>query len=76
MAELDFPVNGIAFASPDVGLLVEAEQIFRTEDGGATWEHQASPQSPLNDVAFADATTAVAVGQSGAIIRSEDGGAT
>lgn len=79
VAGLDQPVSGIAFASQDVGLLVGsgAGDVFRTADGGESWERHASPGGELlNDVALANATTAVAVGEAGTIVRTADGGET
>jgi photosystem II stability/assembly factor-like uncharacterized protein len=51
-----------------------AEEIQRSTDGGSTWTQQAAPGWGVYDLAFADATTGVAVGSE--IWRTDDGGST
>ena len=49
--------------------------VLRTDDGGVTWQAQASrTQSRLNDVFFVDALRGWAVGQGGTIIHTARGG--
>lgn len=68
-------------ASPTNGQLVlqagSNGWIRRSSDGGGTWAVIATPNTEaLHDVAWADATVAVAVGDNGSIIRSGDAGLT
>jgi photosystem II stability/assembly factor-like uncharacterized protein len=49
--------------------------IFRSDDGGETWEHVPTPtDASLFDVAFGDDRNGWAVGAAGTLLRSEDGG--
>lgn len=49
-------------------------RIFRTPDGGATWAQLVSPTaSYLEDIEYLGGSTAVAVGRSGAIVRTTNG---
>jgi photosystem II stability/assembly factor-like uncharacterized protein len=51
--------------------------IFRTSDGGKTWEAQRTPtQDYLFSVDFSTATHGVAVGKSGTVLLTDDGGKT
>lgn len=57
------------------------DAIYRTSDGGVTWSKQldavmGDARRGINDIAFADAMKAVAVGRNEKIIRTTDGGAT
>lgn len=76
-----WPITGIDFAGDgQTGVLVGSSgdgAVFRTTDGGESWERQeAIVDLHLNEVAFADNSTVVAVGQSGVVIRSTDAGVT
>ncbi|WP_245528111.1 F510_1955 family glycosylhydrolase [Cellulomonas gilvus] len=75
--ELDAPVEPFALAaSPDGRVLVATSGagVYRSDDGGATWQQ---PQAPLLQyVAFADDTVAVGVTPDGNVARSEDAGQT
>lgn len=78
--ELTEPVTGIAFAGPDVGLMVDSGtgDVFRTVDGGTSWERRpgvpADLSSRLSTVAFSDDRIAVAVGERGTVLRTTDAG--
>lgn len=50
--------------------------LFLSRDGGATWEKRAAGPdiAHLNDLAFADESTAVAAGRNGTAIRTRDAG--
>jgi photosystem II stability/assembly factor-like uncharacterized protein len=49
--------------------------VFRTDDGGETWEQVATPgDRALYAVSFADERHGWAVGEAGALLRTEDGG--
>ena len=51
--------------------------IFRTSDGGRTWDAQRTPtQDYLYSIDFATPTKGVAVGKAGTILSTEDGGVT
>lgn len=51
--------------------------VFRTSDGGKSWEAQQTPTLDyLFGVDFADATHGVVVGKSGAVLTTDDGGKT
>jgi len=51
--------------------------IFATEDGGATWTHQAGDRFPfLRGVEFVDLNHGFAVGGDGTMLETTDGGAT
>src|SRR5207249_7061142 len=61
----------------DIGFAVGgAGRILRTNDSGVTWNEQTSGTSAnLNDVSFAsDGLTGIAVGESGIILRTTNGG--
>lgn len=77
---LDGPVFGIEFVSPEVGILVQnvPGDIYRTVDGGETWEGRPHEGGSLVDVAFASPTTVVATEweEEGRILRSTDAGET
>ena len=63
----------------DAGTLLVGEfgQIKRSKNGGANWEDIASPvKSSLMSVAFRDARNGIAVGLSGVVLATRDGGQT
>jgi photosystem II stability/assembly factor-like uncharacterized protein len=73
---------GVAFASNNTAVAVGQYAGFpyrhmtRSTDGGQTWSPVNAPVfEPLYAVAFANATTGVAVGRAGTIVRTTDGGA-
>jgi photosystem II stability/assembly factor-like uncharacterized protein len=72
--------NGLRFISPTVGFAVtggpHGGTIQRTTDGANSWTQVASSPVGLNDLTFVNATTAFAVGDSGTLLESTDGGAT
>ena len=71
-------LNAVSFHDPLVGLAVGDDgSVVGTTDGGATWRVKSPPQgvSDYEDIDFASATVAVAVGDDG-IVRSTDGGDT
>ncbi len=69
-------VKSVSFADLSIGTLVCGSNIFRTVDGGATWQLQFTSTSYLNGVSMSDANTATAVGYWGTILRTTDGGTT
>lgn len=92
----DMRINGVSFADADTGTAVGGYEystdlgvfgsgwIFRTTDGGATWEKQATLRGPLYDVLLMDPSTGTAVGgdyeegwwadRRSLIIHTQDGG--
>src|SRR5690606_2137681 len=69
-------LRDIAFPAAGRGITVGgAGQIRGTVNGGETWNTIASPTGKrLNAVFFIDGQLGWAVGEDGAIIRTEDGG--
>jgi photosystem II stability/assembly factor-like uncharacterized protein len=81
------PLAAVAFAgSESAAFAVGSDSVFRSTDGGQAWSlvstHSVCFPGPacssyaFTGIAFADATTGVAVGAYGRAIRSTDGGAT
>lgn len=68
--------NYVKFRNKDTGFLYrQYNQILKTTDGGATWNtSNARFSGDVYSIAFADDTTAVAVGGDGLILRSIDDG--
>lgn len=78
-AEAEYGFLAGDFHGDNKGLLTGyAGIIMRTEDGGDTWAQAVSGVSGLrlDGVAWADSSTAVAVGEEGSLLRSTDGGKT
>jgi photosystem II stability/assembly factor-like uncharacterized protein len=50
--------------------------LLRTIDGGVTWSVIIGPVNDIDDVHFATADVGVAVGPTGNVLGSNDGGAT
>lgn len=70
-------VRDVAFATPQVGVVVGDKTLLRTVDAGATWRTVGGAAGLyLRSVAFGTANVGVAVGEGGAILRSTDAGAT
>jgi photosystem II stability/assembly factor-like uncharacterized protein len=73
--------TAIAFASPTTGLVASDDgsgtgaKVYRTTDGGLTWQLVISGAPTVNAIAFADAAHGYVVGRSGLVLRSDDGGA-
>lgn len=73
----DQGMQGIDFPTTDIGFAVGwAGRILNTTDSGVTWSNQTSGTSVnLNDVSFGgNALTGIAVGDSGTILRTTNGG--
>jgi photosystem II stability/assembly factor-like uncharacterized protein len=74
----DQPIQGIDFPQPTSGFAVGlGGRILHSTDSGITWTNQTSGTSAnLNDVSFAsDALRGIAVGDSGTILWTANGGA-
>ncbi len=82
-----YPLFGVSFFDEKNGIVVGGERhyvghdeighavIFRTTDGGSTWLPQlAQIGFPLRGICFIDSTTAVVVGDWGAVYRTTNGG--
>jgi Photosynthesis system II assembly factor YCF48 len=69
---------GVKAMSPSDAVAVgNAGSIYRTTDGGGTWEARVSGvEEPLFSVDFSDGKNGWAVGKSAAIVHTSDGGAT
>ncbi len=67
---------GFSFPSRNVGFMVGLHgQIFRTNDGGATWSQQNSrTRAALRDVHFLDNDIGYVVGDSGTLLLTTNGG--
>jgi photosystem II stability/assembly factor-like uncharacterized protein len=68
----------IRCATADLCLAVSTrgDRLLRTADGGATWTSLSVANRALRTAAFASPSRAVAVGDGGATVLSDDGGAT
>ena len=70
------PPNDAWFTGPDTGVVVTGTdtlgKVYRTTDGGQSWNEQASSQA-LRGVHFVSPTTGYAVGQN-AVLKTNDGG--
>ena len=70
------------FTSKDTGYVVGSKNgkalILKSMDGGVTWREQVCPvTAPLNDIKFTDdGKVGLIVGDSGTILRTENGGGT
>jgi photosystem II stability/assembly factor-like uncharacterized protein len=73
--DLTTSFQAVHFPTASVGYVVgDGGAIYKTIDGGATWNEQTSPTTnTLNDVFFTDATHGFAVGAAGTIIYTTDG---
>lgn len=70
------PATGIAVANPSPPF-GGGSKILRTSDHGTTWTIQPSGTNKgLYDLSFSDATSGVAVGDSGTVLTTTDGGAS
>jgi photosystem II stability/assembly factor-like uncharacterized protein len=50
--------------------------ILRTSDGGLTWDVITGPQNHIDDIQFGSADVGIAVGTTGSVLGSTDGGET
>ncbi|MEA2427528.1 MAG: hypothetical protein QOF37_1156 [Thermoleophilaceae bacterium] len=67
----------IYFTSTETGFATAGSQIFRTTDGGNTWEPVGpAAAAPLNSLYFASANVGYAVGNAKTVMKTMDGGAT
>jgi photosystem II stability/assembly factor-like uncharacterized protein len=77
----------IYFINPDTGWVVGGDQgtfpsftphreIYFTSDGGVTWisQYSESAETPLRSVIFTSSTNGFAVGESGAVMHTTNGG--
>jgi photosystem II stability/assembly factor-like uncharacterized protein len=69
---------GVKALSPtDAWAVGNFGSIYRTTDGGQTWEsHESGTRNPLFGIDFADADNGWAVGKSSLILHTADGGRT
>lgn len=66
-------LRDVAFVDESTGVAV-GDGIVRTQDGGTSWATAASTLGTINAVSFANARVGVAVGSTGTILRTDDGG--
>ena len=72
------PIRSIRCVSVDVCMAVTAtgDQLLRTTDGGTSWLSVSPSTAKLRAVALASTTRAVAVGEAGTTVLSDDTGRT
>ncbi len=68
-------VTGISFIDAQTGFVTTGKAVWSTTDRGATWTKH-PVDATINAIKFFDAQRGVAVGKSGAIRLTSDGGAT
>ncbi|MES2516517.1 MAG: YCF48-related protein [Bacteroidota bacterium] len=68
-------INDIKFVDKQRGFFVSGDGIYRTIDGGVTWNKVFS-SNILNSITFINSTTALAVGSQGLVLKTIDGGNT
>ena len=67
----------VVFVTGDLGFaLTSAGTMFRTRDGGGTWEPVLAAGAALDALSFSDAATGYAVGARSTLLRTTDGGRT
>ncbi len=78
-------VEGIHFVTDDIGWFVSGcsddatwafGEIYRTDDGGATWTRQYTGGKVLSDIFFVDVMNGWACGSTGTILHTTNGGQT
>ena len=69
-------LQGVAFADELVAVAVGSSGLFRSEDGGNSWNFVAAPTGAGNAIDFASPSIGVALGNAGLMIRTDDGGLT
>lgn len=71
---VEFGLNGIAFATNEVGFAVGHGVVLRTNDGGTSWRILLNGEFDLTDVHCLSRDTLIAIGYHGLIVRSTNGG--
>ena len=71
-----FDFVDIQFADEQRGLLVAGRGVYRTIDGGRTWERSRGAPTFLKGAGYADLNTAIVVGNNWTVLRTADGGQT
>ncbi len=67
----------IYFINTDTGIVVSIDgNIFRTEDGGTTWDIIYSTNIALSDISMPSSETGYVVGNNGILLKTIDGGNT
>ena len=68
--------SAVAFYDNNLGLYCGWAKIARTTNGGESWETVYAANNWIFGICFLNSTTAIAVGQSGIVLRSTDAGAS
>jgi photosystem II stability/assembly factor-like uncharacterized protein len=68
--------GAIAFLDARSGYASSGGRLFQTLDGGTSWRLVASDGRAIHAIWFADAAHGFAIGNSGLVLRSDDGGTT
>ncbi len=68
------PITRTSFVTEKSGWAISDKRIYITEDGGARWIQQLRSEHKLNAIAFVDEQNGLAVGEAGAVYRTEEGG--
>lgn len=71
---LPFELRDITFTSPLRGFMAGFSRIFRTEDGGLSWQDLPVDGDLFVSIDFPSPDTGYAVGLAGEIVRTTDGG--
>ena len=69
--------QSVAFMDADTGLaLLYPSGVYRTIDGGATWNQVSAPSGEFVDIAFTPQNNVIIGGSSGQVLQSTDAGKT
>ncbi|MCP4251663.1 MAG: hypothetical protein GY778_31900, partial [bacterium] len=68
------PLSAISMPDATTIFGIGGGTIYRSTDGGSTWDPQPSVSEPLGGVHFTDSDHATVVGTNGTILRTWNGG--
>ena len=72
----DFELRDVVFTSPKIGFTAGYSAILKTEDGGITWDFTTAQKEFFSALSFPSPNTGYAVGRTGTIAKTTDGGDT